>query len=229
MTANYVIAIPIYQGVDLMDVAAPYEIFQWMADNWKGRNFELYLVAESLDPVTTRRGNQVPGMQITPQKTFDLVPHVDLLWIPGGDPDALVAQMGNARYVRFIQSRSETAEYVTSVCEGALIAANAGLLAGYEVTTHWAFIQCLSDYYPKVKISEGYPRYVHDRNRITGGGISSGLDEALYLVKLMAGGKVAEEVQVTMQYLPKPPVSGTIPGSGACILKGKLPVHIRKE
>jgi transcriptional regulator GlxA family with amidase domain len=224
MSAVYVIAIPIYQGVDLMDVAAPYEIFKWMANQWNGKNVRVYLVAESQSSVKTR-----DDLQLTPHMTFDMVKQVDLLWIPGGDPDALVAQMGNVIYVGFIQSRSQTAQYVTSVCEGALIAANAGLLNGYEVTTHWAFIECLRKFYPSVKLCEGYPRYVHDRNRVTGGGISSGLDEALYLVKMIAGEKVAEEVQVTMQYFPRPPVSGKIPGSSTCLLEGKIPVRIKTE
>jgi transcriptional regulator GlxA family with amidase domain len=224
MTADYVIAIPIYQGVDLMDVAAPYEIFNWMANYWTGKNVQVYLVAESQSLVKTR-----DGLLLTPHMTFDMVKQVDLLWIPGGDPEALVAQMGNFNYARFIQLRSQTAQYVATVCEGALIAANAGLLNGYEVTTHWAFIECLRKFYPSVKLSEGYPRYVQDRNHVTGGGISSGLDEALYLVKLIAGEAVAEKVQVTMQYFPQPPVAGKIPGSSTCVLEGKIPVSMQKE
>lgn len=228
MTADYVIAIPIYEGVDLMDVAAPYEIFNWMAKKWNGKNVRVYLVAESQSSVKTR-----DDLLLTPHMTFDMVEKldlkVDLLWIPGGDPDALVAQMGNVDYVKFIQSRGQRAQYVTSVCEGALIAANAGLLNGYEVTTHWAFLECLRKFYPSVKLCEGYRRYVHDGNRVTGGGISSGLDEALYLVKMIAGETVAEEVQVVMQYFPCPPVTGEIPGSSSCVLKGKIPVSIKNE
>jgi transcriptional regulator GlxA family with amidase domain len=222
MSPDYVIAIPIYQGVDLMDVAAPYEIFKWMANLWKRKNVQVYVVAETQSSLKTR-----DDLQLTPHLTFDEVKTVDLLWIPGGDPDALVAQMGNINYVGFIQSRSLGAQYVTSVCEGALIAANAGLLNGYEVTTHWAFTECLRRYYPNVKLCEGYPRYVQDRNRVTGGGISSGLDEALYLVKLIAGEAIAEEVQVTIQYFPRPPVDGKIPSSSTCVLGGRIPVTIR--
>lgn len=219
MPSDYFIAIPIYQGVDLMDFAAPYEIFQWMSSLWNERTVQVYLVAENQNAVITR-----DGLQIGPHKTFDLVPHVDLLWIPGGDPDALVAQMGNVNYVRFIQSRSEKAQYVASVCEGALIAANAGLLDGYKATTHWAFLDCLRTAYPKVTVAPDYPRYVPDRNRVTGGGISSGIDEALYLVQLIAGEAIAESVQVTIQYFPKPPVCGQIPEKAPCPLAGRIPV-----
>jgi transcriptional regulator GlxA family with amidase domain len=222
MSADYVIAIPIYQGVDLMDVAAPYEIFKWMANYWTVKNVQVHLVAESQSSVKTR-----DDLELSPHMTFDMVKQVDLLWIPGGDPDALVAQMGNVKYVTFIQMHSQTAQYVTTVCEGALIAADAGLLDGYEVTTHWAFIECLRNFYPSVQICQGYPRYVQDRNRVSGGGISSGLDEALYLVKLIAGQAVAEEVQVTMQYFPRPPVAGQIPDSSRCVLRGKFPSELK--
>jgi transcriptional regulator GlxA family with amidase domain len=221
MSADFVIAIPVYPRVDLMDVATPYEIFQWMAAQWSDRQVQVLLVAEEQKPVVTR-----DGLELSPHRTFDLVPSVDLLWIPGGDPDALLAQMANACYVEFIRSRAASAQFVTSVCEGALIAANAGLLDGFKVTTHWAFIECLTTAYPKVKVERDHPRFVHDRNRVTGGGISSGLDEALYLVKLIAGEEVAESVQVTLQYFPKPPVSGQIPGPSPCPLAGKLPVQI---
>jgi cyclohexyl-isocyanide hydratase len=163
------------------------------------------------------------GFGFIPHKTFDQVPRVDLLWVPGGDPAALVVQMRNTRYVEFIQSRSENAEYVTSVCEGALIAANAGLFDGHEITTHWAFIECLKRY--PVKVAPGNPRYVHDRNRVTGAGISSGFDEALYLVKVIAGEDNAERIQRIMQYFPDPPVSGSIPDAPRCPLEGQIPVE----
>ena len=206
MNADYVIAIPVYNGVDLIDVAAPYEIFKWIGA-------QVYLVAENQLAVKT--GND---LEITPHKTFDMVPEVDLLWIPGAQSEPLVKQMQNVNFVRFIQSRSQTAQYVTSVCTGALLAADAGLLDGYEATTHWAFVEQLKMSYPKVSVRPGHPRFVHDRNRVTGGGISSGLDEALYLVKLIAGEEVAEDVQVTMQYFPDPPVAGKIPGSKRRVL-----------
>jgi transcriptional regulator GlxA family with amidase domain len=225
MTEDYIIAIPIYNDVDLMDLAAPFEIFQWMAGNWQEKRVQLHLVAETSSLVSTRGGGAVPGILLQPHMVFDEVPQVDLLWIPGGAPDALVAQMKNPAYIDFIRSRSEHAQYVTSVCEGALIAADAGLLDGYKVTTHWAFIECLRQNYPAVQVSEGYPRFVHDRNRVTGGGISSGLDEAIYLVQLIAGQEIAKAVQVAMQYFPSPPVHGTITPATGCMLAGKIPVN----
>lgn len=103
-------------------------------------------------------------------------------------------------YLSFLRTVSDKARFVTSVCEGALLLAKAGLLDGYEATTHWAFIPCLKKY-PKVKIVEGCPRFVVDRNRVTGGGISSGLDEAFKLVELLSSYQVAQEVQRVTQYI----------------------------
>ena len=222
MSTEFVIAIAAYPGVDLLDVAAPHEVFSWLASTAASgpntQKYGVYVVAESMTPIKANH-----GLVITPDLTFDMLSRVDLLWIPGGDPDALVVQMANPRYVTFIRSRSESARYVTSVCEGALIAANAGLLDGYEATTHWAFVECLRHFYPKVKVAAGYPRFVKDRNRVTGGGISSGLDESLYLVKLIAGQEAAEQVQLTIQYFPQPPVSAQIPESNPCRLARQAP------
>ena len=68
----------------------------------------------------------------------------------------------------------------------------------------------------KVIVEPGYPRFVHDRNRLTGGGIASGMDEALYLIELLAGKEAAQKTQQAAQYYPDPPVSSSIPPTPAC-------------
>ncbi len=85
------------------------------------------------------------------------------------------------------------------------------LLDGFRVTTHWAFIPYLLAYHPDVLVADGHPRFVIDRDRITGGGISSGLDEALKLIELLGGREKAVSVQQTTQYYPGPPVTSAIP------------------
>lgn len=216
------IGIAVYEGVDLLDVSAPYEIFNWMAEQAEGSvKFKVHLLAETKRAVRTR-----DGLRFSPQKSFAKSPRLDLIWVPGGDPDALARTMQHAPYIDFILSQSECATYVTSVCEGALLLAAAGLLKGRRVTTHWAFINCLKAY-EGVTVAEGFPRFVVDeyadddgrtRYLVTGGGISSGLDEALELVRLILGEPAAEGVQVTTQYFPGPPVNGQIPDPGPCPL-----------
>jgi len=209
-----IIGIPIYSLVDLLDVAAPVEIFDTMKQNAPQLGVEIYLIAEDCEPVVSRS-----GVVLTPQKTFDEVPELDVLWVPGGDPAALNKIMGDpkSKYLDFLKTRSAKARYVTSVCEGAMLLAQAGLLDGYLATTHWAFIPCFKRF-PAIQVAEGYPRFVVDRNRVTGGGISSGLDEALKMVELLAGYEVAQSVQQFTQYYPCPPVASTIPPTNTCPL-----------
>ena len=212
-TRPFVIVIPIYEGVDLLDVAPPYEIFHWMGEKWGERKVEVYLAAEQRErPLFTR-----DRFQLTPHKTFDELPEVDLIWAPGGNPPDLAREMENPVYLDFLKRSAKKAEWVTSVCGGSLLLAEAGLLEGHEVTTHWAFLPCF-ERYPGIQVAAGYPRYVRSGNRVTGGGISSSMDEALGLVLLIAGENVAREVQLMCQYFPDPPVTGTIPEVTVCNL-----------
>ena len=225
------IGIPIYDQVDLMDIAAPCEMFFWMNQTWQTKtsnqkSAQVLLVSATSQAVTT-----AAGVAITPTVTFEACPQLDMLWVPGGYPAALKARMSDPVFLNFLRKQSQQAKFVTSVCEGAMLLASAGLLDGYQATTHWAFISCLKRFY-KVEVVKGHPRFVvnHDQARdrfvVTGGGISSGLDEALKLVELMTnemlgpgtGEAVAKGVQLTTQYFPKPPFSGKIPGSAHCPL-----------
>lgn len=206
------ITIPIYEGVDLMDVAAPCEMFNWMGSYWKPeRDVTVNLAAAKTKCVRTR-----DNLKLTPDVSFadlhknNLQTH--LLWVPGGDLVKYKQMLTDKTYLDFIKKQSEKAVYVTSVCEGALLLASAGLLDGYEATTHWAFVPCLKKF-PNVKVAAGFPRFVVDRNRVTGGGISSGLDEALELIARVSSYEIARQVQLVTQYFPQPPINGSIPDS----------------
>lgn len=139
--------------------------------------------------------------------------------------------MGDPRrkFLDFLIRQSVDAHYVCSVCEGALLLAAAGLLDGYYATTHWAFIPCLAERFPEVKVAPGHPRFCLDRNRLTGGGISSGLDEALELITLLKGTVAAENVQQTTQYYPRPPVTSEIPPATSCPVPAVIIPPARKR
>lgn len=202
-----IIGIPVYDKVDLLDVAGPREVLTWMDPK-----ADVRLIARQAGPITTR-----DGLTLIAPHGFADTPQLDVLWVPGGDLDALKDIMvgGQRDYLDFCRTQSTNAKYVCSVCEGALLLAQAGLLDGYEVTTHWAFIPCLKRF-PNIRIAPGTPRFVLDRNRLTGGGISSGLDEALKLVELLSSTEAAQEVQRVMQYYPDPPVSSTLEEARVC-------------
>lgn len=202
-----IIGITVYDKVDLLDVAGPREVLTWMDPN-----AEVRLIARQPGPITTR-----DGLTMIAPYGFADSPQLDVLWVPGGDLDALRYMMvgGGRDYLEFFKAQSTNAKYVCSVCEGALLLAQAGLLDGYEVTTHWAFIPCLSRF-PNIRVAPGTPRFVLDRNRLTGGGISSGIDEALKLVELLTSTENAQEVQRVMQYYPDPPVQSTLTPATQC-------------
>lgn len=196
------IVIPVYDQVDMLDVCGPCEMFHWA-------KFEVDLVAEKPGEVRFNSG-------LVLQVSTGLGPAkpAHALWVPGGEPKALariIAKGEKSAYLGFLKDQAAQSRWVCSVCEGALLLAAARLLDGFQVTTHWAFIPYLIAYHPGVRVSDGHPRFVIDRNRITGGGISSGLDEALKLIELLAGREAAISVQQVTQYYPEPPVASAIP------------------
>ena len=205
-----IIGIPVYDKVDLLDVTGPYEIFGWMND--AGVPVDVRVVADHCGDVTTR-----DGFTFNAPYCFADVTTLDVLWVPGGHPDALKTLMTDPRrrYLDFLARVSADARFVASVCEGALLLAAAGLLDGYEATTHWAFVPCLKQF-PSIRVVEGHPRFVVDRNRVTGGGISSGLDEAFKLVELLSSYEIAQKVQRSTQYYPCPPVQSALPPTDTC-------------
>lgn len=203
-----IIGIPVYDDVDMLDVTGPFEMFAWA-------NIQVELIAEKPGMIRFRK-----GFCFLVEKGFKDAAKYDALWVPGGDPTALVRLMAEPKgpYLQFLSDQAKTVNMVASVCEGALLLAAAGLLDGYEATTHWAFIPCLMARFPNVNVVDGYPRYHRDRERLTGGGISSGLDEALALIEILLGSKTAQNVQQSTQYYPNPPVTSEIPHAIDCPL-----------
>jgi cyclohexyl-isocyanide hydratase len=203
------LGIPVYEGVDLLDVAGPAEMFYWAG---KDQPLETLILSEDGGPVTAMN-----GIRFEVQASFADVPALDVVWVPGGDPEVLGQIMSDpgSPYLAYLRQVAEDATWVCSVCEGALLLAQAGLLDGHRATTHWAFIACLQRFC-EIDVDTGNPRFVVSGNRLTGGGISSGLDESFQLILMLFGQEAAESVQVTTQYFPDPPVMGTLPPTPAC-------------
>lgn len=206
------LGIPVYEGVNLLDVAGPYEMFNWVNEKDKPKKLETVIVSADGCPVTTMN-----NVRFDAHASFAATPSLDVLWVPGGDPDVLGEIMSDpsSPYLAYLRKVAGTAKWVCSVCEGALLLARAGLLDGHHATTHWAFVECLKRF-PRINVDTTHQRFIVSGNRLTGGGISSGLDEALKLIELLFGNDTATGVQVATQYFPKPPVSGAIPAAPAC-------------
>jgi transcriptional regulator GlxA family with amidase domain len=210
------LGIPVYEGVDLLDVAGPYEMFKWVDPS---KELETVIVSASGGPVTTMN-----GIRIEAHASFAATPALDVLWVPGGNPEVLGEIMSDPEspYLAYLRQVAAGAKWVCSVCEGALLLARAGLLDKHKATTHWAFVNCLKCF-PTIDVDTAHKRFVVSGNRLTGGGISSGLDEALKLIELLFDRETAEAVQVSTQYFPEPPVTGHIPTAGACPVKWRMP------
>jgi cyclohexyl-isocyanide hydratase len=186
-------------------------MFKWV-DKTKG--LDVVLLSEEGAAVTTMN-----GVRFNAHASFADTPSLDVLWTPGGSPEALERLMADseAPYLSYLRKVSASARWVCSVCEGAMLLARAGLLDGRQATTHWAFIDCLRRF-PAITVDETHARFVVSGNRLTGGGISAGLDEALKLITLLFDEATAEDVQVTTQYFPAPPVMGAMPSTPACMI-----------
>jgi len=216
------LGIPVYEGVNLLDVAGPLEMFSWTGapqdHGGEGKDLTTVLVSEDGCPVRA-----INGVRFEAQASFKDTTALDVLWVPGGSPDALGTLMKtpDSAYIKYLRQVAAGATWVCSVCEGALLLGRAGLLDGHKATTHWKFVSCLREF-PGIDVDTANRRFVVSGNRLTGGGISSGLDEALQLIVLLYGEETAKNVQATTQYFPQPPVMGELPWEPpACIVQWK--------
>lgn len=185
----------IYPKVTMLDAYAPHQIFSFV------EQFNTFLFAKSKEPLLSDS-----GAILTANYDFNDCPNIDILVI-GGAADTLDALKDRAS-IDFVRKAGQNAKYITSVCTGALFLAEAGLLNGYKATTHWGWKNCLASY-PEVTVVDD--RVCIDRNRITGGGITAGLDFAFSLISEVLNDDVAQAMQLIFQYCPEPPFSAGLP------------------
>jgi putative intracellular protease/amidase len=190
------IAMLVYPQMTALDLIGP----QYMFASLLGA--KVHLVAKSRDPVTSDT-----GVTITPTATFAETPKdLTVLFAPGGTRGTLAA-LEDAETRAFMADRGSRAKYVTSVCTGSLILGAAGLLKGYRATSHWAAREALADF-GAIPTDQ---RVVRDRNRITGAGVTAGLDFGLTMVAELRDTNYAENLQLICEYDPQPPFnSGSI-------------------
>ncbi len=160
------------------------------------------LVAKTRDPVPTDA-----GFSLLPTATFADAAQPNILCVPGGVGDQTA--MEDADTIAWLQRAAADAQWVTSVCTGALILGAAGLLKGYRATTHWASHQHLARF-GAIPVHE---RVVFDRNRVTGGGVTAGIDFGLALIAAIRGEDHAKIVQLSLEYDPQPPFDAGSPAA----------------
>jgi cyclohexyl-isocyanide hydratase len=177
-----------------LDLTGPFEVLHRVPDT------KVHLVWKDTQPVYADS-----GLGLVPTTSFADCPPLDIVFVPGGIGQ--VALMTDPVVLDFLRHHGKTAKYVTSVCTGALVLGAAGLLDGYRAATHWAFVELL----PAFGARHEPGRVVVDRNRITGGGVTAGIDFALRLAAELAGEDVARSIQLGLEYDPAPPFASGHP------------------
>ena len=183
------IGIYIYPNMTQLDVLGPHQALGMCP------GLEVFTFARTTAPLITDT-----GLTVIPDHGFDDLPPCDVLLV-GGTPDAH-PEMTDPLVISTLTRVGSRARYVTSVCTGALILAAAGLLEGYRATTHWSARELLAAFPGVEQVDD---RVVVDRNRITGGGITAGIDFALSLIGILIDDRTAQLVQLLMEYNPAPP------------------------
>ncbi len=200
-SAPITVGMVLFPNLTQLDLTGPYEVFVRMS------NTRVCLLATALAPVRSER-----GLAISPDTTFDDAPSLDVLFVPGGPGVSDV--MEDETFLDFLREQGRQARYITSVCTGALLLGAAGLLKGYRATTHWLSMDFL-DRLGARPVSE---RVVIDRNRITGGGVTAGIDFSLVIAAQLRGEDAAKEIQLSIEYDPQPPFRSGSPRTA----EGKL-------
>lgn len=192
-SARLQIAMLVYPEFTAQDLIGPHTFLASLA------NADVHLVWKNKNAVPLDRG--APGTAIVPTTTFTGCPRdLDLIFVPGGLSGTIKA-MNDDSVTDFVADRGSRARYVTSVCTGSLVLGCAGLLKGYKATSHWATRDILSTL-GATPVAE---RVVTDRNRITGAGVTSGIDFGLVLTARLRDATYAQMLQLLNEYDPHPP------------------------
>lgn len=188
----------LYRGMTLLDMIGPLTALNASA--------HVHLVAATKEPIVSDT-----GVAILPTTTFDECPRdLDVLFVGGGGFSVLEDKVA----LSFLAERGARARYVTSVCSGSLVLGAAGLMKGYKATSHWA----VRDMLPLFGAEPVDARVVTDRNRISGGGVTAGLDFGLTLLAELVGEDVAKLNQLAMEYDPAPPFQAGTPRQAGPVL-----------
>ena len=193
-SSSTAVAIFLFPEVEVLDFAGPYEVFTTACRVLKQMDAAApapFTVAQELGTVRARA-----GLVVTPDYTFANHPPIDLLIIPGG---VVSAQLKTASVAEWIARTAATTKLTASVCTGAFVLAQAGLLDGKRATTHWSDVNELREMFPSLTVLE-QTRWVDEGTIVTSAGISAGIDMSLHLVERLAGRELALNTARRMEF-----------------------------
>ncbi|TCT01096.1 cyclohexyl-isocyanide hydratase [Aquabacter spiritensis] len=177
-----------FPGMTQLDVTGPFEVLARLP------GARIHLLWKRIEPITSD-----VGLTLLPTTTFADCPKLDVLCVGGGPGQ--MALMDDLEVLGFVARAGASARYVTSVCAGCLILAGAGLLNGYRSACHWLSRDQLT-VFGAIPVEE---RIVVDRNRISGGGVTAGIDFGFKVAAELCGDEVAKRLQLMLEYDPQPP------------------------
>jgi transcriptional regulator GlxA family with amidase domain len=201
----------LYPRFTALDFIGPYEVLSRLPGH------RAVVIAGTSAPVPAEQG----PVSVVPEFTFENAPPLDVVLVPGG-PGQL-AQMENKEMRAFLRATAENATLVTSVCTGALILGNAGLLEGKRATTHWLAYDALK----QLGATPVAERIVRDGNVITAAGVSAGIDLGLLLAAEIAGEEIAKAIQLGIEYDPQPPFDAGSPAKAPAQLVEMMRANAR--
>jgi cyclohexyl-isocyanide hydratase len=194
MSTPLQIGVVIFPRVTQLDLTGPVQVFSGVP------GAKVHLIWKRIEPVASDA-----VLTLTPTMTFADCPQLDVVCVPGGfGTDDMV---NDEEMLAFLRRQAAGAKYITSVCTGSLVLGAAGLLKGYRAATHWSAMELLGEF----GAAPTHTRVCVDRNRITGGGVTAGIDFALTLVSLLVDRRTAEAIQLGMEYNPAPPFNAGSP------------------
>ena len=197
--APITVGIFLYPGMTMLDAYAPLQMLAF------AQGIECFTFAKTAEPIPCDA-----GIDLLPNYGFAECPAMDILLVAGGgNPHQ---PMQDEATLAFLRQAAGDAKYITSVCTGALILASAGLLDGYQTACHWAYKEAFKRF-ERVEVLD--QRVVVDRNHISGGGITAGLDFTLALVAELQGAAAAQTLQLLLEYDPQPPFDCGSPRTAA--------------
>ena len=186
------VGILVFNDVEVLDFAGPYEVFSLSRKENK-KLFEVFTIGEKTELIRA-----VNGLQIIPDYSFEDCPLIDILVVPGGF-GARKIEICNKAVIEWIGKQSEKTTIVASVCTGAFLLAEAGLLNNKRVTTHWKHTKELGTTYPLLHVEENV-KYIDEGCIITSAGISAGINMSFYIISKLFGTIISQETAKNMEY-----------------------------
>lgn len=209
------IGILIFNGLAALDAVGPYEILSRIP------NAQVSFISINAGPIES-----IGGLQLIAKHTIYEDTNYDVIIIPGGN--GIREMTKNKDVLNWVRERNKNSKYTTSVCTGALLLGAAGLLTDIKATTHWLCRDELKNY-NAIVVKD---RYIQQGKIITSAGVSAGLDMSLKLTELLTNTTLAQTIQLSIEYDPKPPFNSGSPETASeemvNLIKSKYHNYINK-